>query len=276
MIQRGQNRKSQNKFLSYKERNFKNSRSRILWLFAILICLIGILFIVIGPSKTITSIASIGNSIFRAKISAGQAINDGLDLSRSKSSLISERNDLSERVQELEAQLIGMPTLIDENIKLTEILARKKPESQIVMARILARPNQSLYDTLVIDVGSNDGIVVGQKVFGKGNLPIGLVSEVDIKNSKVKLFSTAGEKTKAVIIGNDIIVDLVGQGGGTFETTLPRDILVEKGTNVATLDDGLTVAIMEESLADSRDPFQRILFRSPVNLFELRFVSVEK
>ncbi len=269
-------RKDQNKFSSYRERNFRNYRSQILIILSFIVGIIGIFFITVGTRKTISAIASVGSSVFRIKHSIGEGINDGLELSKSKSKLIDEKNTLAERVKELEVSLSVLPTMQDENAKLTEMLARKKESSQLILARILAKPNQSLYDTLIIDAGTVEGVSVGAPVLARGNIPFGTVVESDTHLSKVKLFSTSGEITKAVIVGKDIFIDLKGQGGGTFETTLPRDIVIEKGTTVATLDTGETIAIMEETLADARDPFQRILFRSPVNLFELRFVGVVK
>ncbi len=269
-------RKGQNKFISYRERNLRNYRSQIIFALSAVMVVVGIFFLTVGPKKTISAIASVGTSVFKVKHTIGQNISDGLELSKSKSSLIEEKNILTDKVRELETALAILPTMKDENYKLTEMLARKNENTELVMARILAKPNKSIYDTLIIDVGEEEGIIVGSKVYAVGNVPFGTIVETDLKTAKVKLFSTSGEITKAVIVGQDIFIDLKGQGGGTFETTLPRDIIIEKGTTVATLDTGETIAIMEEALADSRDPFQRILFRSPVNLFELRFVGVEK
>lgn len=254
----------------------RNFRSQIFISFSIIAIVVAGFFLTIGPAKTISGITSVAISIFKIKQTAGQGISDGLELSKSKNTLIEEKKLLAEKISELETALAILPTMKDENYKLTEILARKKENSQQAVARILAKPNQTIYDTLLIDLGSDDGILVGARVLAQGNIPIGLVSEADLKTSKVKLFSTSGEITKAVIVGPDIFIDLKGQGGGTFETTLPRDIVIEKGTTVAELASGQTIAVMEETLADSRDPFQRILFRSPVNFFELRFVGVEK
>jgi cell shape-determining protein MreC len=238
--------------------------------------LLAICFLAIGAEKTISAIASIGNFIFKAKHSVGQTINNGIELSKSKSTLIEEKRALEEKVQDNEALVAKHTTLEDENAKLTEMLARKKETTELTMARILAKPNQSAYDILLIDVGSEDGITTGAKVLARGDIPIGTVSEVNLHSSRVKLFTTNKEKTQGVIVGKDIFVDLVGHGGGTFQAMLPRDLVVEKGSTVATIDTGETIAIAEESLADPRDPYQKILFRSSVNLFELRFVGVEK
>ncbi len=251
-------------------------RVRFFSVLTILAIVIGIFFIAIGPKKTASAVANIGNSIFRLKRSVAEGLTEGAQLSESKNTLINQKNELLNTLKEQEASIATLTTIQDENAKLTEMLARKKETTQLIMARILAKPNQSPYDTLVIDAGSAEGMRYGAKVFARGDIPIGTIAESDTHASKVKLFSTSGEKTKAVIVGKDIFIDLEGQGGGTFQTTLPRDVVIEKGTAVATIDDGSTIAIMEETLADSRDPFQRILFRSPVNIFELRFVGVEK
>ncbi|HRH31094.1 MAG TPA: rod shape-determining protein MreC [Candidatus Paceibacterota bacterium] len=269
-------RRDQNKFISYRDRNFRSYRKRIVGVLAVVVVVVGIFFVAVGPRQTLAAIASVGNSIFKVKRSAGQGISEGLELSKSKSTLINEKSELDEKVKDLEAKLAALPTLLDENAKLTEMLARKKEGVQLIMARILIKPSESIYDTIVVDAGTEEGIVVGAKVLARGDTPIGTVAEADQHSAKIKLFSTSGEITKAVIVGKDIFIDLKGQGGGTFETTLPRDIVIEKGTTVATLDSGETIAFAEESLADSRDPFQRVLFRSPVNIFELRFVGVEK
>lgn len=269
-------RRDKHTFISYKDRNVRSYRKRFLVIVGATVIVVGIFFIAIGPKKTFSAIASVGNSIFKIKRSAGEGISDGAQLAKSKSTLIAEKSELEEMVKDLEAQLLDFPTIKDENAKLTEMLARKKESTQLIMARIIAKPSESVYDALIIDGGIDVGMRVGAKVYARGDMLIGTVIEADQHASKIKLLSTSAEVTKAVIVGKDIFIDLEGQGGGTFQTTLPRDVVIDKGTTVATVDSGETIAITEESLADPRDPFQRILFRSPINVFELRFVGVEK
>ncbi len=268
-------RKGQNNFISYKDRNFRNYRKRLFVIIGCIALVVGSCFIFIGGKETISAIASVGNSLFKANISTGETIADGLELAKSKSTLIGEKNQLDSQVKDLQAQLAELPTLKDDNAKLLEMLSRKKGARELIAARIIARPNQTVYDTLVIDIGSADGVRVGAKVFARGDIPIGSVEETDAHASKVTLYTTSGQTMKASIVGKDISIDLTGQGGGIFQTTLPRDIVIDKATPVVTIE-GDTIAVTEESLADSRDPFQRILFRSPVNMFQLRYVGVEK
>ena len=156
-------RKDKHTFLSYRDRNFRSYRKRILLVVGSAVFVIAVCFLLIGINKTISAVASIGNSIFKIKRSVGESVDNGLELAKSKSTLISEKSDLEEQVKNLETQLAGLPTLKDENAKLTEILARKKENTQLVEARILAKPNESVYDTLIVDAGSAEGIVVGKK-----------------------------------------------------------------------------------------------------------------
>ena len=168
-------------------------------------------------------------------------------------------------------------TLLDENNKLKEILSRKNEKINLILAAILAKPNRSPYDTFIIDAGKDQNITVGDLVFALGNIPIGRVSEVDANSSKVVLFSTAGEKTEVIITGRDVFTAITGRGGGNFEMIMPREFTLEKGTTVTL--PGLTpyvVGIVETIISDPRDASTIALLTSPVNIFEIKFVEVEK
>jgi len=146
----------------------------------------------------------------------------------------------------------------------------------MILSAILSKPNQSIYDTLVIDVGTKQGIKIGNTVFALGNVPIGRVSLVYDNSSKVVLFSSAGEKTQAVISGQDVFLELVGRGGGNFEMMMPKDFSLQKGDQVVM--PGLNphvLAVVETIISDLRDPFTKALLISPVNIQELKFVEVE-
>lgn len=201
----------------------------------------------------------------------------------SKNSLYNENVDLKARLEADRADRTNYDSLRAENTDLKDMLGRKIGEVEMTLAAILAKPNQSMYDTLLIDVGSELGIQAGDRVLAKGNLPIGRVAEVYSKSSKVILFSTAGERTQAVIspqagqAGGNIFVELVGRGGGNFEIVLPRDIVLWKGDQAVL--PGITpyvVGIVETIISDPRDSSQKALLVAPVNIQALKFVEVEK
>lgn len=195
---------------------------------------------------------------------------------RFKSSLIKENENLKARLLEQEGMILNHNSILDENNYLKDVLNRKNEKDNLLLAAILEKPNRSLYDTLIIDVGEDDGVSVGNLVFANGDLPIGRVSEIYGNSSKVVLFSSSGEKNSVVVNGSDVFMDLVGRGGGNFEMILPRDFVLEKGISVSI--PGISnylVAKVDAIISDPRDSFTKALLSSPVNIQESKFVQVK-
>ena len=225
---------------------------------------------------------SYGSSvIFRPVLILGQNIGGKLKnvslFFASKNSLYNQNTDLKYKLDEDVAKMANYNSVLAENINLKEILGRKSEQNTLVLAAILGKPNQSLYDTLIIDAGVQQGIKATDRVFAFGNVPIGRVAEVYLYTSKVILFSNSGEKTQVVITSKNIFMEIIGRGGGNFEMILPRDFVVQKGDEAVL--PGITpyvVGIVETIISDPREPFQKALLVSPVNIQELKFVEVEK
>ncbi len=217
----------------------------------------------------------------------GEKLNGIKSYFTSKNSLQKENEDLKSQLEADQASLANYNSILSENESLKEILGRKNSKVSFVLSAILSKPNQSPYDTLVIDAGADEGLQVGNKVFAIGNVPIGRISNVYPNSSKVILFSNSGEKTQVVVGSkntrlNDhqvgqVFLDLVGRGGGNFEMIMPRDLTLTKGDQAVL--PGITpyvVGIIETIISDPRDPFSKALLVSPVNVQELKFVEVEK
>ncbi len=195
----------------------------------------------------------------------------------SKGSLFAENQDLKLRLSEEESKMSNYNTILAENSRLKDVLGRKTEKKNMILAGILSKPDKSAYDTFILDAGSNNGISLGNIVFAFGNVPLGKVSEVSAFSSKVVLFSSPGEKTEVVIGDKGTFMQIVGRGGGNFEMILPRDFSLEKGTEAVL--PGITpytIGIVETIISDPRDAFQKVILASPVNIFELKFVEVEK
>ncbi|MFZ3016057.1 MAG: rod shape-determining protein MreC, partial [Minisyncoccia bacterium] len=173
-------------------------------------------------------------------------------------------------------KMLNYNSVLDENIKIKEIMGRMKA-GQMTLAGILSKPNQSPYDTLIIDTGEKEGVLVGQRVFAFGNIPIGRITDVFPSSSKVVLYSNPGEKTDVVVSGKDIYLQAIGRGGGNFEMTLPRDFVLDLGTEIIL--PGITPYVLgtvATIISDPRDSFQKALLVSPVNIQEIKFVEVEQ
>lgn len=225
-------------------------------------------------------LSSVGHFIFRPILILGNGIGGKLEDLGSyflfKDSLFLENKELKSKIAESEADRANYQSVVAENAELKEILERKNEKANLMLSAILSKPNRSPYDTLVIDVGTEQGIQAGDMVFVLGNIPIGRVAEVYADSAKVVLFSSPGEKTQAVI-KDGVFMEIIGRGGGNFKMILPRDFVLQKGdTAVLPGIYPYVLAVVESIISDPRDPFAEALLVSPVNIQEFKFVEVEK
>ena len=195
---------------------------------------------------------------------------------RFKNNLITENETLKNKLLAQDSMLVAYSSVLDENIKLKEIFSRTNTENKILLGSILEKPNRSLYDTLILDIGSDDGIQEGDLVFALGDIPVGRIASVYGKTSKVVLFSNSGEKTEVVVGDKNAYMEIIGRGGGNFEMILPRDYVLQPGLNVTLPGiSNYVVAKIETIISDPRDAFAKALLVSPVNIQELKFVEVK-
>jgi len=195
----------------------------------------------------------------------------------SKKALLAENENLKAQIAESAADRANYASVVDENNKMQEILGRMAGKTNMILAGILTKPNRSPYDTLLIDAGMKEGVVVDQRVFAFGNVSIGKVAEVYPDSSKVILFSNPGEITEVVIPPKDVFMQAVGRGGGNFEIVLPKDFVIANGAEVDL--PGVTPYILgtvQTIISDPRDAFEKALLASPVNIEELKLVEVEE
>jgi cell shape-determining protein MreC len=248
-------------------------------------------------SSIFNGLTYVSSGVFRPVFtyggSVGQKIRSLQAYFISKNSLYNENLELKSKIERDLGDRANYDSVVSENLSLKEILNRKGENRNLILASILAKPNQSVYDTLVIDIGTNHGIEVGNKVFALGNIPIGHVAEVAPGSSKVVLFSSSGETTQVVVMGKpeispetsealpnsigNISLEIIGRGGGNFEMILPRDAKLTKGDQVVLPGiNPYVVGIVETIISDPRDSFQKALLIAPVNIQNLKFVEVEK
>lgn len=192
---------------------------------------------------------------------------------KSKSELQFENESMLALVGHMQAQVLDRNLLAEKVARLEEILGRTQGDDRVV-ANVLVGPGNSPYDTLVIDVGAEQGVKIGSKVVYAGSGVIGEIVEVTSATSKVKLYSSPREE-KEVIIGKRYTPALaVGKGMGNFETKVPQDSLVAVGDNVILTNGYLIIGTV--SLVEDKPslPFKRVLFRVPFNIAEIRTVEV--
>lgn len=238
---------------------------------------VGILSIVYGVSQ----------KIFYPVLQLGKFTNEKINniggYFAFKNSLLKENQKLRDDLMLNNAKVLNYDVLLQENLDLKEILERKNLKKNFILASVLSVPGQSPYDTLLLDAGEEEGIILGKYVFAYGDIPVGYITEVYSNTSKVVLFSNKGERTHVLIPGKVTgeesgmtFFEVVGRGGGNFEMILPRDLKLQKGDKA--IMPGINpyvIAVTDTVISDPRDPFTKALLVSPLNIQELNFVQVE-
>lgn len=229
----------------------------------------------IFPRLYAALLSPVASTVWKSESNALKGIARLSSLVRSKYSLLIENESLRREVASRDASALLLDTVKKENAELKDLLGRQHA-GRDVLALVLSRPPLTFYDTIIVDVGTSDGIVVGDKVYAQGEVLIGDVSEVFAKTSRVSLFSTPGRVLQVVMGSSTIQAQATGKGGGNFEARLPVDVKISQG-DVITFPHirSHVFGVVEKIIVDSTDSLQTVLFKAPVNMHELRFVEIE-
>jgi rod shape-determining protein MreC len=225
---------------------------------------------------TIKVIVNAISPVFKFSNFAAEKKDGFFFLFKNKQSLEEELNYLKEKNIELENKVILLESVQKENEELKALLSRPDKKSYI-LGSIVSRPPQSPYDMIVIDAGSDNGVKQGMKAVAYGSILIGHVAEVFPGASKIKLVSYSGEETNLIIENAKISAIGLGLGGGNIEVKIPSSVKIYSGDKINT--DGTANYLLgtaDKIEADTLNPFQKIIFRMPVNLNELQKIGLEK
>lgn len=245
------------------------------------IVIIFLIFFILAVSGVLAWSGGIFTFIGRPIWKVENTIINGLEntgyLIRTKSSVFKENENLKNENANLKTSMADYQIVKNENDDLKNLLGRIEQKNSFTLATILAKPNQSPYDTIIIDIGADFSLKEGEKVYADGGIPIGEVSKVYARNSLVMLYSNPGQITEGVLDGSNAQVELIGRGGGNFEMTIPRDIPSENGSLVVFPNlKSEIVAVIDGVISIPTDPVKRVLLHSPVNIQNLKWVQVKK
>ena len=90
-------------------------------------------------------------------------------------------------------------SLQTENDYLRYLLGKSPENSEMILAGVIERPPRTPFDSIILDIGSDQGVLEGDVVFSDGVYAIGIVSSVSNYTSTVTLFSSAGQKIDGFI-----------------------------------------------------------------------------
>ncbi|MFA6273463.1 MAG: rod shape-determining protein MreC [Candidatus Paceibacterota bacterium] len=190
--------------------------------------------------------------------------------------LLKENAALKNELERKNLTLASLEDLVVENQEFKELGGRQLDQI-FILATILNRPPVSPYDTFLVDVGSEDGITIGNIVLVEKNSAIGEVSSVTKNNSIISLYSTPDRETLVAVGLERVEAPARGRGGGNFGLRLPKGVPVEINDAIVLPNiNHRLLGLVSKIDTSPNDPFQTILFNLPINLNNLRFVMIVK
>ena len=164
------------------------------------------------------------------------AIQDFIAAPRDITSLRQRNAELESDVARLQAQVIELQQRAGE----TEILAalvnfsRANPESSYRAAAVIGRDPSPFLHYIIIDLGSNDGILRGMPVVTAQGL-IGRVDAVIADAARIQLITDPASAVNIRLQNSNVEAVLSGSVTGELSLDLiPQDVLIEEGGVVLT------------------------------------------
>jgi rod shape-determining protein MreC len=155
---------------------------------------------------------------------------------RDVASLRQQNADLSAQISRLEAQVIEQQQQISEAQVLYSLLefARGRPENQYVAATVIGRDPSPFLHYLIIDQGSDDGLLRGMPVVTQQGLA-GRIDAVTASAARVQLITDPASAVNVQLRSTQTEAILTGSITGDISTKMiPQDLNVEPGEVVLT------------------------------------------
>lgn len=175
-----------------------------------------------------------------------------------------------------------------EEIKRLSEIKTINSDFSIINASVIERNRSYWFNSLTIDKGESDGIILDMAVINKDGL-IGRISKVNKLTSEIKLITTndVNSKISVVIENNDKNIYGIMNGydndTNSLKVTLTtKNIDIKEGSFVKTtgmggvFPSGIIIGKVESSKSDKYDVGKIVLVRPIVEINDLRYVGVLK
>lgn len=254
-----------------------NVLARRKFLVPVALVIIGVLMLSYGPLRNVVSRAvySTAPEIWELGGIVGNSWGAFWSEFRLKRALVHENKVLQEEVALMQVRVLDRNLLEGRIRELDEKLGRADGDDR-VSARVLSGAGQNPYDMLVIDVGTRQGVLVGDQVVYTGAGIIGTVVEAYTTSAKVSLFSSPNKETMVVFAGQAIPATARGRGMGNFDAKVPQESLIVLGENVLIPGKDMILGVVGAIEKTPSEPFMKVFFRTPFNIATIRSVEVIK
>lgn len=193
----------------------------------------------------------------------------GLSSAALRERLLQTETELAQ--SKYQAVLYGL--LVEENESLRKA-AHTASLSKGVVGRVLARPPRTHYDTLLIDVGVDDGVKENDLAVLNGFV-LGRVVSVGASDATVELFSAPGT-TQDVVVGTPhAVVVAKGVGGGAFEFSVPQGVKVSAGDAIRfQSSDTMALGVVRHVTLNARDTSTTVRASIPFSFSDIDFIRI--
>ena len=194
--------------------------------------------------------------------------------------------ELKDQNQKLLHSLLKLKTLEIENRRLAELLGYKRNiNRKTVIARIIAKPPQHYYKSLIIDKGSEDGLSDNMAVFGfyKGKFGVvGQLTNVEKNVSMVLTITNRISKVPARIVSCAVDGIVIGKETSELEMIwIPSDAEIKIGDEVVSssasdiFPTGIPIGIIVSINQTGHLPFKKASVKPYIPAFQLTDVFIE-
>jgi cell shape-determining protein MreC len=209
---------------------------------------------------------------------SGQVTDSWNDALKSRQALIAENKRLMAENERLQVGAARAAELAAANDQLRGLKAEAGGGGKI-FAKVLVKPNHLPYDEMIIDLGTerDPNLAPGQLVFAADQTVIGQIDQVSSRSAKIRLYSEAGVSLPVAVGAAAYPGVALGAGGGNFFLSLPRGLDIKVGDPIKTTIVGdYLLGYAAKIDKNPNDPFQKIQFRSPFNIFGLTWVFINR
>lgn len=164
------------------------------------------------------------------------AIYDFITVPRDVASLRQRNTELESEVSRLQSQVVELQSQLSEAQVLYALLdfARARPENQYVAAAVIGRDPSPFLHYVIIDHGSDDGILHGMPVVTQQGL-VGRIDAVTAQAARVQLITDPGSSINVRLQNSQNEVVLNGSVTGDITLNMiPSDMSINPGDVVLT------------------------------------------
>jgi rod shape-determining protein MreC len=195
--------------------------------------------------------------------------------------LVEENQKLNEKIDELEAYLIQLKEVEDENQRLRSLLKfNKEVVGEVMPALIVGRDANQWNSSLILNKGKKDGVMVNMPVVTDFGL-VGLVVDVGARLSRVILVTDPGFKV-SVMVQNSRVEGIL-QGHGVHHLVMhyvPQDsevdvydVLITSGLG-GIFPKGLIVGGVQSIHQSRNELFKNIVIKPSIDFSSLEEVLI--